>query len=208
MSQPRDDARERLRASYDAMAEARDQRAIQGWKRDLRERFTRRLREASAKRLLEIGAGPGHDAQFFVQEGLEVVCIDLSPEMVCLCRAKGLDAHEMDVADLRFPDASFDAVYSLNTLLHLPKADLPAVLREIRRVLRPGGLFQFTVYGGFDQEGVWEEDSYNPPRFFSFYCDTALLEVACEAFEVVSFDRIELDDTAYLHAQSLILRRE
>ena len=107
--------------------------------------------------------------------------------MIQLCRDKGLTALVMDVAELSFVDGSFDAVYSFNSLLHLPKAELPAVLREIRRVLVPGGLFYFGTYGGHDHEGIYEKDDHTPRRFFSFYENEHLQRVVGEAFTVLEF---------------------
>src|SRR5690606_3962913 len=107
---------------------------------------------------------------YFQENGLEVVAVDLSPAMVALCREKGLEAHVMDFLRLDFPPGSFDAVYALNCLLHVPDRDLPAVLEAIRAVLRPGGLFFLGVYGGgaLTGEGSYDHDDHNPPRFFSF----------------------------------------
>ncbi|MBU0596219.1 class I SAM-dependent methyltransferase, partial [Candidatus Bipolaricaulota bacterium] len=150
--------RERLKAAYQSMAAEREARVLPEWKLTERQQFLEELRDAGARSLLEVGSGPGVDAVFFRDRGLDVVCVDLSPEMVAACRAKGLEAHEMDLAELRFPPKSFDAVYALNCLLHVPKAELPTVLGEIRKVLAPGGLVYLGVYGGIDSEGEWERD--------------------------------------------------
>ena len=85
-------------------------------------------RERNLRKLLEIGAGPGHHAKFFQDNGIAVKCIDLSPKMVKLCIDKGLDAQEMDFSRLTFSNDSFDAVWALNCLLHVPKVELPGVL--------------------------------------------------------------------------------
>jgi len=202
-----DETRNRLRAAYDGQAAARDARQPAPWKRDLREAFLDSLCRERCVRLLEIGCGAGHDGSFFAGEGLDVVCIDLSPEMVRCCRGKGLDALRMDACDLRFPDNSFDAVYSLNTFLHLPHTELPRGLREVGRVLRPDGLFFLGLYGGYEHEGVWEEDDCEPKRFFSFHTDAGLLEATGAVFDVVSFRRIDLEDSdPRIHFQSLMLR--
>jgi SAM-dependent methyltransferase len=201
------DVRGRLQAAYDANAEARDRRDYPEWKRNVREVFHRTLQGEGLNKLLEIGAGTGHDGAFFAQQGLNVVCVDLSPEMVRLCHKKGLEAHVMDVIELRFPADSFDAVYSFNGLLHLPKAELPVALREVRRVLRPGGSFFLGLYGGHDHEGVWNEDTYEPKRFFSFHTDEHLLRTVEKTFDVVSFERIDVaSKDPQFHFQSLILR--
>jgi SAM-dependent methyltransferase len=132
----------------------------------------------------------------------------LSPEMVELCRQKGLKAEVMDFADLRFAAGSFAAVYALNCLLHSPKHELPRVLQSIATVLKPDGLFYLGVYGGFDHEGVWPDDSYEPKRFFSFFTDEHLQQVVAEAFEILSFQDIPLaEENSDLHFQSLVLRR-
>ena len=169
-----DPLRDRLRQAYDSGAEARDRSVLPKWKASERAGFLSQLRANGLMRLLEVGAGTGRDGRFFADQGREVTCIDLSPEMVQLCRNKGLEAQVMDVVELSFADESFDAIYSFNSLLHLSKSELPAVLLEIRRVLRREGLFYFGTYGGFDHEGVHEGDDHDPPRFFSFYDDEQL----------------------------------
>jgi transglutaminase-like putative cysteine protease len=57
-----------------------------------------------------------------------VLCTDLSPAMVELCKAKGLDARVADFLSLGVPPASCDAVYALNCLLLVPTPDMPRVL--------------------------------------------------------------------------------
>jgi len=62
-----------------------------------------------AASLLEVGAGTGQDSLYFQEQGLRVLCTDLSPAMVELCQAKGLDARIADFLSLDVPPASFDA---------------------------------------------------------------------------------------------------
>jgi SAM-dependent methyltransferase len=82
----------------------------------------------------------------------------------------------MDFLHLDFPPGSFDAVFAMNCLLHVPNHDLPAVLESIRGVLRPGGLFFVGVYGGDESaEGPIDDDRHVPPRFFSWRTDEQLL---------------------------------
>ena len=196
-----------LRQSYDSGAEARDRRAIPAWKIEVRDSFLSLLQQEGMRSLLEIGAGSGHYSKFFQDSGLEVVCTDLSPEMVRLCRAKGLAAHVMDFLDLDFPDGCFDAVFALNCLLHVPKVDLLRVLRAVRAVLKPGGLFYLGLYGGRDFEGIYAEDGYEPKRFFSFHTDQQMREAVSRFFELLTFKQIILEAERDVHVQSMILRR-
>ena len=197
--------RESLRASYDAGAQHRDAQAKQPWKLAERAAFASRLALAGLTALLEIGAGTGQDSLFFAGRGLQVVATDAAPAMVARCRDKGLDARLMDFAELDFPDASFDAVHAMNCLLHVPNAELPAVLTEIARVLRPGGLFFLGVYGGREEEGLMREDDHVPLRFFSFRTDEQIADYASRRFEIVDFHVVQFDGPNRF--QSLTLRR-
>jgi len=203
-----DPLRDRLRQAYDGGAEARDLSPLPDWKVAERARFLCQIQENQLCVLLEVGAGTGRDSRFFADAECVVTCIDLSAEMVRLCRQKGLKALVMDVAKLSFADASFDAVYSFNSLLHLPKDELPGVLQEIRRVLRPEGLFYFGTYGGFDHEGIYQEDDHDPSRFFSFYDDEHLKRLAGEVFEILEFRSMDINDRdPRFRFQSLLLRK-
>lgn len=200
-----DKIKEQLVIAYDRQAGTRDATVKAAWKLEERADFLQRVQEQDGRSLLEIGAGPGLDAKFFQDHGLRVRCIDLSPQHVALCVEKGLDADEMDFAQMLFADESFDAIWALNCLLHVPKAELPNVLQEIRRVLKPGGLFYMGVYGREDSEGVWEGDHYEPKRFFSFFRDETLLTFLEPHFLVRSFRT--LPHTTDLDFQSVVLQR-
>jgi len=196
-----------LKQAYDKHAEQRDRGGIEPWKARERERFLHRLKGERRASLLEIGAGPGRDSLYFQEQGLDVTSTDLSEEMVRLCREKGLNARVMDFSRLDFPDESFDAVFALNCLLHVPKAELDGVLGEIRRVLKPDGLFFYGVYGGEETEGIWELDTYEPKRFFAMYEDDAIVRIAERQFAVEDFHTVDLGPQA-LHFQSMLLRKK
>ena len=196
-----------LRAAYDGGAAWRDELGKDPWKLAERQAFRDRL--APSARLLEIGAGTGQDSSYFQQEGFAVVAVDLSAAMVERCRAKGIEAQVMDFLHLDFLAGSFDAVYAMNCLLHVPNQDLPAVLAAIRTILRPGGLFFVGVYGANDSEsteGPLDDDRHVPPRFFSWRTDERLLAFAADArFDVVDFHPV--DTHRGYRFQSLTLRR-
>jgi SAM-dependent methyltransferase len=189
-----------LRLFYDADADRRDKLIKQDWKLDERAAFLDRLRAAEARTLLEVGAGTGQDSVFFAAEGLDVTAIDLSPSMVKRTRDKGVRGLVLDVRDLRAVDGTFDAVYSFNSLLHVPNADLAGALASIRSVLLPGGLFYLGVYGGDEPEEGFSDDE----RFFSFRSDHDLLAYAKEQFDILDFHVVH---DVSLRFQSLTLVR-
>jgi SAM-dependent methyltransferase len=199
-----DDVVPGLRTWYDSGAADRDGRAKQQFKLDERAVFLDRLHAVEAKSLLEIGAGTGEDAVAFRDEGLDVVAVDLSPVSVARCRAKGLEAYERDFLHLGFEPESFDAVYAMNCLLHVPNADLPQVLAAVRTVLRPGGLFYVGLWGGESTEGVWADDHQEPKRFFALRTDEEVFGYVREIFEVLDFHTVAEEEP---HFQSITLVR-
>jgi ubiquinone/menaquinone biosynthesis C-methylase UbiE len=96
---------------------------------------------AGRVRVLEIGCGTGRFARSVIEAvpDVDYVATDLSAAMVAATRALGVPAQQASADALPFPDASFDVVVAAWMLYHVP--DLDQTLGEVRRVLRPGGLF-------------------------------------------------------------------
>jgi ubiquinone/menaquinone biosynthesis C-methylase UbiE len=107
-------------------------------------------RETAGLDVLDVGNGQGIDLYNYAAAGARATGIDLTPRHCELARAHlaamGLEAEVVngDAESLPFADASFDRVSSNGVLHHTP--DMPAALREIRRVLRPGGEARIVVY--------------------------------------------------------------
>jgi phosphatidylethanolamine/phosphatidyl-N-methylethanolamine N-methyltransferase len=119
-------------------------------------------------RVLEVGVGTGLSLPDYDRH-LEIVGIDLSPDMLEKARERvasealgnvtGL--HEMDAADLKFPDAAFDTVVAMYVMTVVPEPEV--VMRELARVTKPGG--QVLLVNHFSQrEGVrgWVERRMAP----------------------------------------------
>lgn len=201
-----EEIKESLIRTYNNYADERGTReGLEPWKEKERALFLQALQRDSSITLLEIGAGPGRDSLFFMDQGYQVTCTDLSPEMVRICKERGLDARVMDYYEMDFSDVMFDAVYALNCLLHVPKDRIRGVFGEIRRVLKPQGLFYMGVYGGQDSEGIWEQDIYEPKRFFSFFSNEKMIELVEEYFHIETFNVVKYQPVG-LHFQSMVLR--
>jgi SAM-dependent methyltransferase len=196
-----------LRESYNRNAKQREKNIIEEWKIRERDNYKLWLQKENKNSILEIGAGTGKDSKFFQENGFNVICTDLSEEMVRMCKNKGLTAYVMDFMGLEFSEGSFDGIYALNCLLHVPKDNLTGVLGHIQKLLKPQGLFYLGVYGGRDSEGIWEKDEYEPKRYFSFYTDKQIHKIVSKYYKVEYFQAIKLGDNHDLHFQSFILRR-
>ncbi|MET7543090.1 class I SAM-dependent methyltransferase [Streptomyces sp. NPDC005507] len=113
------------------------------------------FRAAGAKDVLELGAGHGRDALHFAREGFTVHATDLSAtgleQLRDAARAQGVDPQVTiathDVRDpILLPDMSVDAVFAHMLLcMALSTKEIHALVGEVRRVLRPGGHFVYTV---------------------------------------------------------------
>lgn len=96
---------------------------------------------ASGGRTLEIGSGRGRMLRELRQLGCDVRGVEIGEAM--LAEAKRLHGElpieKVAGTELPFPEASFDVVFSLDVFEHIPDTD--AHLREVRRVLKPGGQY-------------------------------------------------------------------
>lgn len=122
-----------------------------------------------APRLLDLGCGPGRDMAWLEGAGASVVGLDLSPGM--LRHARTIVQGRLVEGDMRalpFAAASFDGVWCMASLLHVPKADAGSVLAEVHRVLVDGGLVAVSVKHGAGER--WEAGPAGwPERFFARY---------------------------------------
>ena len=101
-------------------------------------------------RLLEIGCGMGTDLLQFARGGARCIGVDLTPRSIEITQHRfklyGADGRFMisDGEHLPFADESFDVVYSNGVLHHTP--DTAGAIREVHRVLRPGGVAKIMLY--------------------------------------------------------------
>ncbi len=112
----------------------------------------------------------------------------------------------MDFSNVSALNKKFDAIWAMNSLLHIEKSKLGFVLEEINKVLHPAGLFYMGVYGGEDWEGLKKETEYPTPRFFSFFSDEKIKEVVSVYFDIVQFETLDFDGQ-YCH-QSIVMRKK
>lgn len=105
------------------------------------------LGDVKGKTLLDLGCGAGENSVYFSLKGAHCTATDYSSGMVekalKLAATNGLqiEARTMNAMEIEFPDNTFDIAYAANLLHHLPEPR--AALREIHRVLKPGGKLCF-----------------------------------------------------------------
>ena len=190
MTNDGDRLRSDLARYYDQDAVSRAARGLPDERVARRAWFIGRLWEEHRHRLLEIGTGPGIDGAAFLAAGFDVSGVDLSPAHVALARAAGIDVQVAAAQELPFASGWFDALWSMSVLMHMPDPDLHAALAEFARVLRPGALAAFGMWGGDGTHGLHPDDTFDPPRYFNWRTDEAMSaaigrHARLESFEVL-----------------------
>src|SRR5438046_4655144 len=95
--------------------------------------------------ILELGCGTGYFTGELARSGADIVAVDVSPELLEIakvdCAAANVRYEIQNACALSYPDAVFDSVIGSSVLHHL---EIQEALREIYRVLKPGGTIYFT----------------------------------------------------------------
>ncbi len=133
---------DRTRTSYDRVAAEYARRLDDELEHKPLER--RLLAEFAASvegRIGDVGCGPGHVAAYLHEHGADVVGLDLSPAMIAQARAlhPGIEFAVADMRALPVEDGALGGIVAVYSLIHIPRDEVVSVLRELRRVLRPGG---------------------------------------------------------------------
>lgn len=139
--------------------------------------------------VLDIGCGSGEDCKFFYDHGVKTVGIDFSEKLIEEAKSRFPNGNfiVMDIEKLDFEDFRFGAVVAKHSLLHLPKKNLPTVLKKINNLLKPEGWFLLTLKEGIGEKEVESvRHGHKVRRFFAFYTNFEVKKLLEEAgFELV-----------------------
>lgn len=170
-----------VRDSYDSAAEAyAGHLAAELVHKPLDRHLLNRFAEEVGGRGLvaDLGCGPGHVARYLQEQGVSVVGIDLSPEMVRVATElhPGIEFRVGDMNRLGLAEASLAGVVAFYSIVHFGPTELGAVFQETRRVLVPGGLALLSFHMG--DEVVHVDDLFGSPVSldFRFHVPSAVVE--------------------------------
>jgi SAM-dependent methyltransferase len=114
--------------------------------------------------ILDLGCGLGRDRSYFRSLGHDAVGLDGSRQFVAMARAySGREVLHQDLLAMRLPIGRFDGVFANASLFHVPSAELPTVLQELRKTLKPRGVLFSSNPRGNNQEG------FSEGRYACFY---------------------------------------
>jgi SAM-dependent methyltransferase len=142
-----------VRASYDRVAgeyvrRIYDELRHKPLDRELLDRFADDVRALGPA--CDLGCGPGQVARYLHDRGADVLGVDLSPEMVEQARRLNprIEFRQGDLTALDVPDGAWGGIAAFYSIIHVPRPEAVRALRELRRVLRPGGLLLLAFHVG------------------------------------------------------------
>ncbi len=143
---------------------------------------------ASGGEVLEIGSGPGWDADYLETRGVRVTRTDATQAFVHRLRAAGHDARLLDVRSDPL-GGPYQAVLADAVLLHLSRPQFQDALRRVRQAVVPGGTLAATLKEG--DGAAWTHVKLPLPRHFTYWREPELRQVLTKAgWSVISVDHI------------------
>ncbi|CAN5508417.1 class I SAM-dependent methyltransferase [soil metagenome] len=121
--------------------------------RSILEAFVQMVAARSGTQVADIGCGPGRVAAFLAARDLDVIGVDVSPEMLGRARRAhpGIAFEEGQLDQLPLPDGSLVGAVCWYSIIHAPPAHLDGIFTELLRTLRPGGLLLLAFQAGHGQ---------------------------------------------------------
>ncbi|MFH1682661.1 MAG: methyltransferase domain-containing protein [Candidatus Woesearchaeota archaeon] len=164
---------------------------------DLKKRyeFQRFIDLLEGTKVLDLGCGAGDHSLYFKEMGLDVTAVDLSAEMIRLCKEKGLNASVKDIENLDFENNSFDGVWTVTSLLHIPKSKLKKVIEKLDLILKNEGILYLCVKEGEGEK--WVNDRFGS-RFFAFWKEDEIKKLFEDYFVPIENKKVQLGNTVFL----------
>lgn len=163
--------------------------------------FIGRCRELGLSTVLEVGCGGGRDGVELRDAGFDYRGVDLTPEAIDICAERGLAVTVASAADLPFEDDSFDALWTMSTLMHLDGDGFSRAVAEVGRVVRPGGLIAVGLWGSEPPRRRVDEHG----RLFVQRSDSQVRQALSRVGSVETFDTSQWYDDGG-HYQYVTLR--
>ena len=116
-------------------------------------------------KLLIGGVGAGRTIPPLIEKGFDITAVDISPIMVERTRAKfpKIDVRVTDIQRTNFPNDFFDSIFlPFHTICYVD--DIDAAVREMHRILKPGGILVFTMVNRFYIKTILSKAVFQPKR--------------------------------------------
>ena len=162
--------------------------------------------------ICDLGCGPGQVARYLSTRGVDVFGIDLSSGMVEQARQlnPGIDFKQGNMMSLEDEPESWGGVVAFYSIIHIPRDEMVDALRELMRVLRPGGLLLLAFHLG--QETIHRDEWWGEEvsiDFLMFEADEIDGYLKAAGFEVEeTIERDAYPDVEYPSRRAYIFARK
>jgi SAM-dependent methyltransferase len=120
----------------------------------------RHLQGTAPFTILDFGCGPGRDLLAFRNRGYLAIGLEGAENFVTMARAaSGCEVWQQDFLALELPQEYFDGVFANASLFHVPRRELPQVLRQLHHCLKRDGVLFSSNPRGENEEG-WHGGRY------------------------------------------------
>ncbi|MCI8949300.1 MAG: methyltransferase domain-containing protein [Lachnospiraceae bacterium] len=148
--------------------------------------------------ILDLGCGSGRDSLIFYELGYDVTPLDGAEEMCRLAEVHtGLDVLQMTYEEMEF-DGAFDGVWAYQSLIHIPKEELPGIFKRVAKALEEDGIFFLSMKLG-------DSDGFRGERYFNAFSEKEL----CSLLEGDGYFKVEKEwvakDTRANHPDSRLI---
>lgn len=138
--------------------------------------------------ILEIGSGAGALAEWFVERGYQVTCLEPAQQLAMRAEVKGLSVIQTTIQNFS-TDQKFDNIVAISSLIHVPKTDLSNQIKKIAGLLNPTGLFVVSFIEGED-EGFEDPTNVGKVRYFAKWTKLELEQLSSPYFTPLENHRI------------------
>ncbi len=165
--------------SYDQVAREyaekfKDEMDDKPFDRDCLDRLAREV--GSLGPICDLGCGPGQIARYLHRQEVATLGVDLSPRMIAEAQRLNpeIPFHQGDMLALPDADNSWGGIAAFYCIIHIPRGQVVDALREMKRVLKPGGVLLVTFHIGDEiiHRDEWWEKPVNLD--FAFYQPTEM----------------------------------
>jgi len=180
--------------SYDQVAAQyaerfKDEMDDKPFDRDCLDRLAREVENLGP--ICDLGCGPGQIARYLHRQGVQTLGIDLSPNMVAEAGRLNpeIPFHQGDMLSLPDAEYSYGGIAAFYCIIHIPRERVVDALREMKRVLKPGGILLVTFHVGSEIKHLdeWWEKPVNLD--FAYYqpaeMETWLIEAGFDPEETL-----------------------
>lgn len=194
-----------LRETYNIIAEDwHREYGYADWPKKGRAKFVTYLNPGGI--VLDVGCGGGTTTKFLLENGMRVVGVDLSENMIEIAKREAPQAefHICDLRDIEKIEGVFDGILAQAVLLHIPKKEISKSLEKLVSKLKNGGylcVFMKERKSNGPEEEIEERTSYGKTfrRFFSYFTTEELRKLLIDAgLENIFEDIIPVGHTRWI----------